>query len=111
MKRLSRTKAAQQAQAMVDAATRGPDTWDPWYSANSAIPARIEIPMGELFNDAIQGFVWAWQKMGKLTIDAIKKGESFDAQGLEGKVVVTTFLPTALRIWQALPPFRCNIYI
>ena len=36
-----------------------PGAWDRWYTDHGCKPARLEFPLGELFNERIRGSVWA----------------------------------------------------
>ncbi len=85
--------------------------FDAWVEARQA-PARLEFPSGEIMNPTIAGYVWAWNVMGRLTLGLpLTAGDNLSAQGLEGKVAVTTDLVVALNVWESLPAHRCNIYV
>lgn len=72
----------------------------------------IHIPLGELFNPKIEGFVWAWRLSGCLNkVHPITGKDRFNAQGLEGKVIIPTNSGTAYIVAQELPKNRINIYI
>ena len=74
-------------------------------------PARLEFPLGELTNPRITGFLWAWQMQGQLTTARITASDRFNANGLEGKCVVSTLLSTALLAARELPPYRRAVWV
>ena len=74
-------------------------------------PARLEFPLGELMNERIAGFLWAWHMQGKLKTARIGRDDRFEANGLEGKCVVRSVLSTALLAARELPPHRRAVYI
>lgn len=84
--------------------------FDLWLAAEGNAPARLELPVGELWNERIRGFVWAWAVGGAVQTDAITGGERFDAQGLEGKAVVEVPLVTALLVAREVPKHRVAVY-
>lgn len=52
-------------------------------------PVEIHIPIGELAGN-LAGFAWVWEKRGRISKPLpITKSDSFNAQGLEGKVIVS----------------------
>ena len=73
-------------------------------------PAEIHLPLGEVMNEKIGGFMWAWKMKGLLTPVDITGKEGFNAQGLEGKVVIPNTLIGALIVWRECPAHRCTIY-
>lgn len=74
------------------------------------VSARIEFPLGELMNDRIAGYVWAWKMRGMIRTAPISNSDQFNAQGLEGKCAVETDFLTAFNVWRDLPQFRCNVF-
>jgi hypothetical protein len=84
--------------------------FDRWLAAEGNAPARLEFPLGELLNERIRGFAWAWATDGAVQTDAIATGDRFDAQGLEGKAVVEVSLVTALLVARDLPKHRVAVY-
>lgn len=80
--------------------------------AGWAVPARLEFPLGELFNPGLAGYLWAWRMTGRLRILPIGRADRFNAQGLEGKCRVEPVnLTTALLAARELPPFRRAVWI
>lgn len=84
--------------------------FDRWLAAEGNAPARLELPLGELLNQRIRGFAWAWAADGAVQTDAITTGDRFDAQGLEGKAVVEVSLVTALLVAREVPRHRVAVY-
>ncbi len=84
--------------------------FDRWLTAEGNGRARLEFPLGELLNERIRGFAWAWAADGALQTDGITAGDRFDAQGLEGKAVVEVSLVTALLVARDLPKHRVAVY-
>jgi len=84
--------------------------FDRWLAAEGNAPARLELPLGELLNERIRGFAWAWATDGAVHTDGITTGDRFDAQGLEGKAVVEVSLVTALLVARDLPRHRVAVY-
>lgn len=71
----------------------------------------IEMPTGELLNEEISGFVWAWDLKKCIQINLpLTKEDRFIAQGLEGKIRIKTSLATAILVYKECDRFRCNIY-
>jgi hypothetical protein len=87
-----------------------PDKWDNWHKAHSQ-EAMIEFPLGELFNGAIAGFLFAWKLQNRISTAKIEEADRFNAQGLEGKCRVVTTLVTALLAYRELPRFRRQLRI
>lgn len=108
MKRRSDSEAEALALDAQQAAT-GPAAWDAWLDQH-AQPARIEFPTGELFDEAIAGFVLAWRLQGKLKPLPVLESDSFNANGLEGKIAIETDLIGALLVFKQLPKYRRQIY-
>ncbi len=113
MKRLTRAEIETMLKERDDAITASfagnPNAWQPVSDRNATTPARIEIPLGELTNANIRGFVWAWSMTHKVQMEELKSSDAFNANGLEGKATIPTDLGIALLVWQELPPYRCNI--
>ena len=90
----------------LETAASSPKTWDVWLKRNGSQDAKLEFPLGELFNPAIEGFCLAWRLTGKITTASFLDTDRFDAQGLEGKAVVTTDIVAALLAYRELPQYR-----
>ncbi len=88
-----------------------PGAWDRWYTDHGCKPARLEFPLGELFNERIRGSVWAWAMTGAVTTANLTKSDGFNAQGLEGKAVIETDLAGALLVARDLPKHRVAVYV
>jgi hypothetical protein len=84
--------------------------FDRWLKAYGDAPARLEFPLGELMNERIRGFVWAWAIWGLVQTEAITARDGFDEQGIEGKAVVQVQLVTALLVARDLPEHRAAVY-
>ena len=55
-----------------------------------SIDARIDLPLGELCNPRMAGWIWGWRLAGRSFITGeISKNHQFDAQGLEGMVSIS----------------------
>src|SRR3990167_1050039 len=65
------------------------DTWQGAWGTRDAI---LEMPLGELTNEGIAGFVWAWNAKHMIKTADIDKHDRFNAQGLEGKVIIETIM-------------------
>ena len=107
--RLSPQRVAELQEAMRRAANAVPADWDAWLAQYDR-PARLELAGGEIMNPNIDGFVGAWRTSGKLQIAPLTAADRLNANGLEGKVVVSTTLTTALLVEAELPEFRCQIF-
>ena len=89
-----------------------PITWDIWFNEKDGDRlATVEFPLGEIMNPRIEGFIWAWKMKGLLAPRDIESKDRFNAQGLEGKIVINTTLTTALLVYRDLPDHRCQIKI
>ena len=76
----------------------------------NSLPARFEAPLGELVS-SLAGFAWAWKLQGFVPkIAPITKTDRFNAQGLEGKIVIETDLSTAIVYASQCPSHRYAIY-
>jgi len=84
--------------------------FDRWLEAHGDAPARLEFPLGELMNEKILGFVWAWAMNGAVQTEGITAQDRFDAQGIEGKAVVEVQFVTALLVARDLPAHRVAVY-
>ena len=88
-----------------------------YYHNTGLASARLEMPLGELTNEKIAGHILGLKmKYGNLRnwlqTKWIEKSDKFNAQKLEGKVVISNIpLLTAISIYRELPRFRCNIYL
>ena len=71
--------------------------------------AQLEFPLGELSNPNIAGFVWAWKMQARIETTEIAKDDRFNANGLEGKIIIRTTLSTALIAAGELPEHRSAI--
>lgn len=109
MKRLSHKQLDALLAELTNAAAEGPHAFNA-FASTYPYDARLEFPLGELTNPKIAGFVWAWGMKRVIYNERIRKGDRFNAQGLEGKAVVNTTFITALLVCQELPRYRCNVY-
>jgi hypothetical protein len=114
MRKLTTTEIAKldrEWSAAIDCHFRGElGASDRWIAEHEQL-ARIEFPAGELMNPEIAGYVWAWKMQGVIVTDGLSKADGFNAQGLEGKVVIhDARLTTALLVHRDLPVHRCNIF-
>lgn len=89
--------------AIVEMKNTGLANWQAWYDENDTKPARLEFPSGEIANPGIGGFIWAWRKRGILSPQRIEKRDRFNAQGLEGKIVIRLSFSAALLAAKELP--------
>lgn len=96
---------------MVEAAAAASGTWDTWHARHCQVDAVLEMPIGDLLNPAIQGYVWTWNMKKAITTARIEKGDRLAANGLGGKVVVRTTLITALLAAKELPDYHYRILI
>lgn len=88
------------------------DTFNAWYAEANQVSVRIEMPAGELTNQLITGYIWAWGAQKRIETAPITGKDTFAAQGLEGKAVVRgVALTTALLVWQNVDPRRIALYI
>lgn len=110
MKRLS-TKTIERLDAeMAGACVCGNlPLWSAWCDSMGDRDAVIEMPTGELMNERIAGFAWAWASKGRIEDAPIEKGDRFNAQGLEGKVRIRTTLTVALLTYREVSPHRIQI--
>lgn len=101
--------------AELEATLADPPAWDALqdqYDKLAQRTATVEMPLGEVMNGRIAGFVWAWRMQGKIKTAALTGREGFAAQGLEGKAVVEGVnLVTALLVLRELGKFRCRVLI
>lgn len=112
MKHLHKKVIITKIKEMQRASEGGPATYNLWHNENAYKVARLEFPSGEILNPSLAGYLWAWKRTYAMETGlAIEKKDRFSAQGLEGKISVRTTLDTALRVFQELPPNRCQILI
>jgi hypothetical protein len=53
------------------------------------VSTQIDLPLGELLNPHLAGWIWGWQLSGKIgKTGAIPPGHQFSAQGIEGMVTI-----------------------
>ena len=111
MKLLPHKECKRLAASMSKAAQGGPASWDPWHRANNR-EAIVYLPCGEIMNEGIRGFVWAWHMQNRIvhvpTSEQSKIG-GLNANGLEGLISVETDLCVALLVFRELAPHRCRI--
>jgi len=107
MKRLSDKQCNDMLSTLLEASQNG--QWDNVYNKYNT-PAHLEFPIGEMLNEKIRGFIFAWKLQNCLTIMPIERIDRFNAQGLEGKIRVMTSLITALLVYRELPKYRCQIF-
>jgi len=87
----------------------GIKTWEPVYKEYTSRKALIEMPVGELMNPKIGGYVWTWGLTKEIRLGDITETDRFKAHGLEGKASVPVNLLTAILVWKELPEFRRQI--
>jgi len=85
--------------------------WEQWQERNLKLNTVLEFPAGEIMNERIRGFVWAWAMKKEITIAGVTGKDRFAAHGLEGKIQVNTNLITALLAYRDLPRYRRGILI
>lgn len=84
--------------------------WQKVYDKYSHIPVTIEMPLGELMNPDIKGFLWAHNFKKTLTYPfPITNKDHFNAQGLEGKFRIHTDMMAAIIISRDVNPSRIQI--
>ena len=77
---------------------------------NVKIPEiELHLPVGELFNFRLAPFAAMVSIIGLPPISKINGKERFAAQGMEGKLVFKLPTAAALRIYNAVPRFRCSL--
>ena len=108
---LSDNKIKSLLAAMEDAASGGDSTFAPWYNKHGLTPVKLEFPGGELHNPALAGWLMAWQATNRVTPSRLAPQDRFSAQGLEGKITVSTTLVPALLAWRELPEHRRQIIV
>ncbi len=86
--------------------------WEVLHRKLSNIDAILYLPLGEIANPKISGFVWAWNMQHRLgEPEDITEKDRFNAQGLEGKIKINCCtLMDALTIVRYLDNGRYNIY-
>lgn len=86
------------------------ESWNITYSKYSNIPVTIEMPLGELMNPNIKGFIWAHNIKKTLSYPfPITNKDHFNAQGLEGKFGIHTDMMAAIIISREVDPSRIQI--
>jgi len=110
-KKLSEAKVLALIAEAEEATCGGPGAWDIWHQDHVGIEAMIEFPLGELFNEGIAGFLFAWKLQNRISTARIEKSDRFNAQGIEGKCQVVTTLVTALLAYRELPKYRRQLRI
>lgn len=84
--------------------------WQQTYNKYSHIPVTVEMPLGELTNPNIKGFIWASNIKKTLSYPFhIEERDHFNAQGLEGKFRIHTDMMVAIIILREVPPHRIQI--
>lgn len=109
MKRISQKAIEQLTSDMRKAASNGSSTWDPWHDEHYQSVV-LDIPSGELMNERITGFLWAWAMQKNLQSMRLAKSDRLNANGLEGKIRIRTFLISALLACQELPKYRYQLF-
>jgi hypothetical protein len=79
--------------------------------AKYQLPAQIEFPLGELTNPAIQPLILIWSSQNAIRLARIQKKDQFDAQGLEGKCIVSTTVLIALTAARVISPYRRTVSV
>lgn len=112
MKLLSNSELGEVISESRAAAEGGPFTWDLFYSAVYSVPATVSLPLGELLNERISGFVTVWRMKGLVDQPGpITSADRFNAQGLEGKVVIEGDLGDAVLVAANVPLDRVNVRV
>lgn len=77
------------------------------------INCTLEFPLGEVASTKTGGFMWAWDLQNMLNnIQPIEKPDRFNAQGLEGKIVIESLpIVTALLFARASTVGRYQIKV
>jgi len=109
MKPLAHKRTQELYNRMTEAAHASPNMWYVWCDEMGSRTAIVEFPSGELMNQRIAGFAWAWARKGRVQSERIEAGDHFDANGLEGKCAVQTTLNVALMVFGDLPKHRCQV--
>lgn len=108
--KLTRQELAQKLEKYQQAAIAGPAVFSPLCDAYTRTKVTIELPLGELMNPDIAGFVWAWKMHGLIEI-AGSNNHGMAVNGLEGFFYIRTDLATAVLVRDSVHPFRINIYL
>lgn len=75
------------------------------------LKARFECPLGEWIGN-LQGVAWAFKMLGKTPDPQPMTGkEGWNAQGLEGKIVIETDLVNSIIYYSQSEPNRASIYL
>ena len=78
--------------------------------ALQAREARFEAPLGDWIG-RLAGFALVLRLQGALPAPVpIVKGDRFNAQGLEGKIVIQTSLAQAVLMWHLAAPGRAQVF-
>ena len=109
MKPIAHKYAQELYNRMVLAAKTSPNVFYAWCDEMGSRKAIVEFPTGELMNERIKGFVWAWGMRGIVQTASIEKADRFNANGLEGKVCIETTANVALMVYGDLPEHRCQV--
>lgn len=117
MRRLSQPEAnalVAKARKASEAGMHGDkQAWNEYFDWARSIPAEVHFPTGELLNPDIRGFVIAWRMKGEIgSPQPITARDSFNAQGLEGKIVLPLgTLGDAVLVAVSMKPGRYNIWV
>lgn len=84
---------------------------DAFYLNHLRVACKVTMPLGELTNPNLSGFVWAWNLKGCIHPEAITDKHRFNANGLEGCFSIDTLLSTAILIYREVSPDRINIFV
>lgn len=93
----------------LEEASQNPEQWEQWHTKTDKL-VTLHMPLGELLNPAIRGYIWVWDHQRKITTAPIDKRDRFAAQGIEGKAIIhDVSLVTALLIASWVGPYRIAI--
>lgn len=99
---------------MEDAAIAGGKTWEKLSKTLYSTPATIFIPVSELANPNIAGYVWAWKMQSKIRYASLAgnlKGLQLAVQGIEGVATVQTSLMEALIAANSVDEYRITVKV
>src|SRR5947209_1892318 len=75
------------------------------------VNCRIVLPLGELFNPRLSGYVWVWKLKHCVKPEPITEKHRFNAQGLEGCFSIDDTLSRAMLLYREVSPDRMNIFV
>ncbi len=84
---------------------------DAFYQRHLQVACKVTMPLGELLNPNLAGYVWAWRLKGCVHPEPITERHRFNANGLEGCFTLDQMLSTAILIYRETTPDRINIFV